>query len=317
MSWLFGLALILLASALCIPQAQALTTEELLDQLQERAFDYFWNEASPTNGLVKDRSAVGAPGKMAATGFGMFAICIGIDHGWVTREAGRERILTALNTLWTWPQGPEPSGNIGYQGLFYHFVDPITALRTWDSDLSGIDTAILFAGIIDAREYFSTDDSLDVVLRTVADSIYHRADWNFIFDGYALMLAWTPEAGLSPVRWLGYNEAMVMYLLAIGSPTHPIPPYAWQAWLSGYKWRNYYGQSYVNFPPLFGHQYSHCWYDFRGIQDDYMRSRDIDYFENSRRATGRARQWHHHPHRGGEFHRLCPGGGDPRAACDV
>jgi hypothetical protein len=275
----------------CALPAHALTTEELLDELQERAFDYFWNEASTDNGLVKDRTASWSPLKMAATGFGMSAICIGIDHGWVTREAGRERILTALHTLWEGPQGPEPAGNIGYKGLFYHFVDPVTVDRTWDCDLSGIDTALLFAGIIDAREYFSTTDPRDVELRALADSITRRADWTFVFDGYALMLAWTPENGLSPVRWLGYNEAMIMYLLAIGSPTHPIPDYAWQTWVSGYRWRTYYGQSHVNFPPLFGHQYSHCWVDFRGIQDDYMRTKGIDYFENSRRATLAARSY--------------------------
>jgi hypothetical protein len=222
---------------------------------------------------------------MAATGFGMSAICIGIEHGWVTREAGRARILTALETLWNGPQGPEPTGNIGYQGFFYHFVDLNTALRTWKSDLSPIDTALLFAGIIDAREFFSTNDPLDAELRTLSDSIMHRTDWTFMYNGLGIPLAWTPEDGYHPTTWLGYNEAMIMYLLAIGSPTHPISPSAWFTWTAGYEWSTWYGYSYVVFPPLFGHQYTHCWIDFRGIQDVYMSSKGITYFENSRRAT--------------------------------
>ena len=201
----------------CATGAEALTTEELLDELQERAFLYFWNEANPSNGLIKDRNTSWSPGKMAAIGFGLSAICIGIDHGWVTREVGRDRILTSLQTLWTGPQGPEANGNIGYKGFFYHFVDMNTAVRTWDSELSPIDTALLFAGIIDARQYFSTSDSLDVELRCLADSITHRADWSFFYNGLGIPIAWTPETGFDGYpTWLGYNEAMIMYILAIG-----------------------------------------------------------------------------------------------------
>jgi len=288
MVWLFLFAM---GAAVHAPMAEALTTDELLDELQERAFLYFWNEANPANGLVKDRSASWSPGKMAATGFGMSAICIGIDHGWVSREAGRDRILTALNTLWTGPQGPEVEGNMGYKGFFYHFVDLETGLRTWDCDLAPIDTALLFAGIIDARQYFSTNDPLDVQLRDLADSIVHRADWSFMYNGRGIALTWWPESGFPDITWLGYNEAMIMYLLAIGSPTHPIPPNTWSTWVSGYVWSTQYGYDYVNFPPLFGHQYSHCWIDFRYIQDSYMASKGITYWENSRRATLAARAY--------------------------
>jgi hypothetical protein len=271
--------------------AFALTADEMLDEMQERAFNYFWLEANPVNGVVKDRSTASSPGKMAATGFGLSAICIGIDHGWVTREAGRERILAALRTLWFGPQGPELQGNIGYKGFFYHFVDLNTAVRTWDCDLAPIDTALLFAGIIDARQYFDTDVPLDVELRNLADDIVQRADWTFMYNGQGIALTWWPESGLSPITWLGYNEAMLMYLLAIGSSTHPIPPSTWQAWTGNYQWADQYGYSFVVFPPLFGHQYSHCWIDFRDIQDDYMRARGITYFENSRRATLAARAY--------------------------
>ncbi|MFH1680418.1 MAG: glucoamylase family protein [Candidatus Eisenbacteria bacterium] len=269
--------------------AAGLKTEELLDELQERAFLYFWNEGNPSNGLVRDRSTSWSPLKMAATGFGFSAICIGIDRGWVTREAGRDRILTALRTLWTGPQGPEPSGNIGYKGFFYHFVDFETAVRTWNSDLAPIDTALLFAGIIDAKQYFSTADSLDTEVRCLADSILYRADWSFMYDGLGIALTWTPEEGFPDITWLGYNEAMIMYILAIGSPTHPIPAETWNAWTGNYGWQTHYGYSFVNFPPLFGHQYSHCWIDFRNIQDAYMREKETTYHENSVRAA-RAQQ---------------------------
>ncbi len=283
----YSLLLALVLLAFTSASAAALTTEALLDTLQHTAFDYFWNEANPSNGLIKDRSTSGSPCSIAALGFGISAICIGIDHGWVTREEGQGRILTALQTLWTAPQGPEPSGTIGYQGLYYHFLDMNTAVRVWDCELSTIDTALLFAGIIDARQYFSTDDPLDVEVRTLADSITQRANWEFMRNnGVGIRMGWKPGSGFSGFgTWVGYNEAMILYILALGSPTYPVPASTWFTWTSGYSWQTHYGYSYVNFPPLFGHQYSHCWIDFRSIQDIYMQSRGITYFENSRRAT--------------------------------
>jgi hypothetical protein len=282
-------ALFLVGFALVGTQANALTTEALLDTLQHTAFDFFWNEANPANGLIKDRSASWSPCSIAALGFGFSAICVGIDRGWVTREAGRERILTALETLWTTPQGDAPSGNIGYKGLYYHFLDMNTATRTWYCELSSIDTALLFAGILDAKQYFSTDDPLDAQVRSLADSIYYRADWDFMRGGGpGIMMGWKPGSGFVGFgTWVGYNESMIMYILALGSPTHTIPASSWYTWTSGYDWENHYGYNFVTCPPLFTHQYSHCWIDFRYIQDAYMRdeARGITYFENSRRAT--------------------------------
>jgi hypothetical protein len=269
--------------------AQALTTEALLDTLQHTAFDYFWNEANPTNGLIKDRSTPTSPCSIASLGFGLTAICIGIDHGWVTREAGRERILTALETLWNTPQGSGATGYIGHQGFYYHFLDMNTATRAGDSELSTIDTALLFAGILDAEQYFQGADSLDARVRALADSIVHRADWEFMRNsGVGIRMGWKPGTGfLGFGNWVGYNEAMIMYILALGSPTHPVLSSTWFTWTSGYgtAWSTQYGQTYLIFPPLFGHQYSHCWIDYRNIQDAFMRSKDITYFENSRRAT--------------------------------
>jgi hypothetical protein len=273
--------------------ARALTTEALLDTLQQSAFNFFWNEANPANGMVKDRSTPGSVASIASIGFGLSAICVGIDHGWVTREAGRQRVVTTLETLWNGPQGSTATGKIGYLGLYYHWLDMNTAVRTWDSELSTIDTALLFAGILDAREYFTGTDSLDTLVRQRADQITHRANWDAMRNfGPAILMGWKPGTGFAGFgQWIGYNEAMIMYVLALGSPTHPVPASAWTAWTGGYDWDTYYGYSYVVFPPLFGHQYSHCWVDFRNIHDAYMQNRGITYFENSRRATLAAREY--------------------------
>jgi hypothetical protein len=164
-----------------------------------------------------------------------------------------------------------------------------TALRTWTSELSTIDTALLFAGILDAKQYFQMPDSLDTRVRALADSITRRADWEFVRDNsLGIKLGWKPETGFNDYGlWQGYNEAMILYILALGSPTHPVIPSAWYTWVSGYSsdWGTEYGYTYLRFSPLFGHQYSHCWIDYRGIQDAFMRSKGITYFENSRRAT--------------------------------
>ncbi len=271
--------------------ARAVDTEVLLDDLQRRGFDYFWNEANPANGLIKDRSTSGSPASIAAVGFGLSSICIGVDHGWVSRENARARVLTTLNTFWNpAAQGPEPAGRIGYKGLFYHFLDMSTATRTWTSELSTIDTALLFAGIMDARQYFDGAHADEVSIRALADSITQRADWTFVYNGIGIKMGWAPE-GTGFGTWVGYNEAMILYILAIGSPTHPIPDFTWFTWTSGYDWLTYYGYTYINFPPLFGHQYSHCWIDFRSIQDIYTTSKGITYFENSRRATLAQREY--------------------------
>jgi len=272
---------------------QSLTNEALLDSLQRTAFNYFWYQANPVNGLIRDRSQAGSPCSIAAQGFGITAICIGIEHGWVSREAGRARIKLGMQTLWNGAQGPGASGVNGYKGLFYHFLDINSGNRTWTCELSTIDTALLMAGVLDAKQYFYTTDPGDYEIRALADSLYRRVDWNWSRNnGPAIRMGWKPETGFNTFgNWIGYNEAMILYVLAIGSPTHPVPASTWNTWTSGYWWATYYGQSYLVFPPLFGHQYSHCPIDFRGIPDAYMAARGIDYFENSRRATYAARSY--------------------------
>lgn len=260
--------------------------DAFLAYLQRASFDYFWYEANPTNGLVPDRSTPTSPCSIAAVGFGLSAITVGIDHGWITRGEGRGRVHRTLQTFWDKPQGSSVGGTIGYRGWFYHFLDRRTATRTWSSELSSIDTALFLAGALHAREYFDGSDTNEVAIRLLADALLGRVDWQWMRNGQdALSMGWKPEAGFLSSRWIGYNEAMVLYLLGLGTSINPLPAASWTAWTSGYTWRTNYGQSYVPFPPLFGHQYSHCWVDFRHTADGYMRGKASTYFENSRRAA--------------------------------
>ena len=276
-----------------VAAGESLTTPALLDSLQRTAFEYFWDEANPVNGLIRDRSQPGSPCSIAAQGFGISAICIAIDHGWVTRGEGRDRILLGMQTLWNGPQNDSEFVTNGYKGLFYHFLDINSGYRAWSCELSTIDTALLMAGVLDAKQYFDTDDPGDQQVRALADSLYYRVDWEFARDeGNGIRMGWKPSTGFSEFgNWVGYNEAMILYILALGSPTHPVPWYTWSYWTTGYNWQTQYGQTYLVFPPLFGHQYSHCWVDFSDIKDAYMDLRGITYFENSRRATLAAREY--------------------------
>jgi len=257
-----------------------------LDLIQQTAFDYFWYEANPRNGLVRDRSRPYSTASIAATGFGLTAIGIGIDRGWVTRVQGRERVLTTLKTFWNAPQGPAASGVIGYKGWFYHFLEMDTAARAGVCELSSIDTALLLGGVLYAKQYFGEENPAEKEIRRLATAIFDRVDWTWMAnDEDSLSHGWRPDRGFIEHRWIGYNEAMILYLLGMGSSKNPLPARHWQSWTSRYKWETHFGYDFVKFPPLFGHQYSHCWIDFRGIADDYMREKGLTYFENSRRAT--------------------------------
>jgi hypothetical protein len=259
--------------------------EAFLDLVQHTAFDYFWYETNLANGLVKDRSGETSLASVAAVGFGLSALTVGIDRGWINREAGRARVLTTLAFLWGSPHGPEADAT-GYKGFYYHFLDLHTGQRAPDAELSTIDTALLLGGVLHAQQYFDQPDATEARIRALADALYRRVEWSWMQVRLAKIChGWTPETGFLPYDWGGYNEAMILYLLALGSPTFPISAHAWAAWTSSYAWQTHYGQEFIVFPPLFGHQYSHVWIDFRGIQDAYMREKGLDYFENSRRAT--------------------------------
>jgi hypothetical protein len=264
---------------------KALDDEAFLDLAQRTAFDYFWYETNSENGMIKDRSGDPSLASIAAVGFGLSSLTVGIDRGWISREAGRARVLTTLTFLWNSPHGPEADAT-GYKGFYYHFLDLHTGRRARDSELSTIDTALLLAGVLHVQQYFDQDNATEAQIRTLADALYRRVEWPWMQVRSAkLCHGWKPETGFIAYDWGGYNEAMILYLLALGSPTFPISAEAWTAWTSSYAWQTHYGQDFIVFPPLFGHQYSHVWIDFRGIQDTYMRGKGLDYFENSRRAT--------------------------------
>ena len=268
-----------------LPHAFA-SNDEFLDYVQETSFDYFWYGANPANGLVPDRSATGSACSIAAVGFGLTAIGIGVDHGWITRTQAVARVLTTLNTFLQGPQGPGTTGVIGYKGWFYHFLDMNTALRS-GSELSSIDTALLLAGILYAKQYFNGDSTDEASIRAAADAIFNRVDWTFMSQGTdAVAMGWQPTSGFTGFgNWVGYNEGMIIYCLGLGTATNPLAASAWGKWTSGYTWNTFYGQTYVSFPSLFGHEYSHCWVDFRHSADAYMNSHNSTYFENSRRAA--------------------------------
>src|SRR5687768_71410 len=266
-----------------IPAAQ----EAFLDTLQERTFRWFWGTTNPRNGLVPDRWPTPSFSSVASVGFGLTAYAVGVERGWVSRSDAVDRTLTTLRFFWNAPQGPAASGTTGHNGFFYHFLDMNTGHRFERVELSTIDTGLLMMGVLSAAEYYRGDDPREAEIRALADSLYRRVDWAWAATPRPprISMGWHPESGFIPHDYRGYSEAMFLYLLALGSPTHPVDPSAWEAFTSTYVWMPFEGREQVNFPPLFGHQYSHAWIDFRGIRDAYMREKGIDYFENSRRAT--------------------------------
>jgi hypothetical protein len=268
------------------PSPASPASADLLDDVQKRTFLYFWETTNPANGLVPDRWPTPSFSSIAAVGFGLTAYGVGAERGWITRDQAAERTLTTLRFFRDSKQGDAPSGVTGHRGFYYHFVDMKSGVRFEKVELSTIDTTLLLAGALFAQSYFDRDNAMEREIREVAEFLYRRAEWTYFFERPPLIsMGWTPEHGLHDYDYRGYDEAMVLYILALGSPTHPIGKESWDAFTSTYRWAEHYGQAHVVFPPLFGHQYSHVWIDFRGIRDDFMRAKGIDYYENSRRAT--------------------------------
>lgn len=261
------------------------TTHDDLDTLQRETFGYFLHEANPVNGLVVDKTETNWPASIAATGLALACYPVGVERGFMTRSAAVERTLATLRFFWNSPQGPEPDAT-GYRGFYYHFLDMQTGRRTWRCELSTIDTTFLLAGALAAAEFFDANTKAEAEIRTLAHALYCRADWLWALDGEKTVAhGWTPEFGFLKHRWQGYDEALLLYILGLGSPTHPLPQSSYAAWTATFRWENCYGYDYLYAGPLFIHQLSHVWIDFRGIQDAFMRSKGSDYFENSRRAT--------------------------------
>jgi hypothetical protein len=267
--------------------------DAFLDYLQEANFDYFWYAANPANGLIPDRATSGVAGpdcSISAVGFGLTAIGIAIDHGWITRDQGAARVLTTLNTFLNGPQGTNTSGVIGYNGWFYHYLGMNTATRYGSSELSSIDTTLLLGGILYAKQYFNGTNATESSIQTTASAIFNQVNWTWMAPDIpgtnGVRMGWLPTTGFSGYGdWIGYDEAMLIYLLGIGATSNALPAATWSYWTSGYIWATYYGYSFVTFPPLFGHEYSHCWVDFRHVGDAYMNSENSTYFENSHRAA--------------------------------
>jgi hypothetical protein len=259
--------------------------EEDLDRLERASFGYFLHETDAATGLVRDSTHVGSPSSIAAIGLGLTAYVAGCERGFMTREEAVARTLATLRFLRNSPQGPGPDA-AGYRGFYYHFLSMDSGRRVWDCELSTVDTAYLIAGALCAAAYFEGADSDEAEIRRMGDELYRRVDWEWATAGGGTIThGWKPRDGFLPHRWRGYSEAILLYLLALGSPTHPVPPRSYAASTSSYKWKKLYGLEFLYAGPLFIHQLSHVWVDFRGIRDAPMRARGIDYFENSRRAT--------------------------------
>jgi hypothetical protein len=248
------------------------TDEQLLEEIERRAFDFFWNESSAKTGQTKDRASVNGSdthtmSSIAATGFGLTALCIGDKRGYGNSKEIRERVRTTLRFL------ANELPNV--HGFFYHFIHTETGARWEDVELSSIDTSLLLCGVLTARQYFA-----DREIQDLATKIYERVDWPWMLNGgKTLSMGWKPDSGFLDARWEHYCELMMIYLLAIGSPTHPLPASSWDAWtrpVIRYQELDFISGN----DPIFTHQYSQAWFDFRKKRDAHT-----NYFENSIKAT--------------------------------
>lgn len=277
-----------------VPRAD-LTGNALIDDLQERAFRYFWDTTDPANGLTPDRWPTPSFASIAAVGFALTAYPIGVTHGWITRAQARERTLATLEFFAIAPQGADPTGQTGYRGFFYHFLGTTKGYRFARSELSTVDTALLLGGVLFAQSWFDLDHPEETKIRILADQLYAAIEWTWISPRAPyLAMGWHPESGFIVDDWNIYNEGMLLYILALGSETYPLPAERWDMWTSTFEkaWTTRWGNPpYLHFPPLFGHQYSHVWIDFRGIRDRFIATKAIDYFENSVRATRAQRRY--------------------------
>ena len=252
--------------------------DSFLEEVERSAFEYLWDEANPSTGLVKDRSlANGSDSRtvasIAAGGFALTALCIADRRGWQDHKKIQERVRNTLRFAAT---------RLNHMnGFFFHFINMNSGEREFRSEISNIDTCMFFCGALACRAYFD-----DAEIRELATKLYERADWTWFLQGAkTLSMGWKPEEGFLKARWDSYSELMMIYLLGMGSPTHPLPPDCWDAWKRPQF--DYYGIQYIgSYAPLFVHQYSHAWFDFRGKRDAYT-----NYFRNSILATKVHKLW--------------------------
>jgi hypothetical protein len=246
--------------------------DQFLEELEKAEFQFFWEQTNPQTGLIKDRCNTrqedhSIVASIASTGFGLTALCIGERRGYVSSIEARERVITTLRFMW------EKMPN--HRGFFYHYANALTGERIWDSEISSIDTALLLCGVLTCREHFRSPQ-----VTRLATDIFNRVEWNWLSEDTDLLPhGWSKETGFLPYRWDWYSELMAMYLLGVGASHYPLPVEVWQAWKR--PTFEYEGLRYIgSYAPLFVHQYSQAWFDFRGKRDQY-----IDYFKNSIIAT--------------------------------
>ncbi len=267
--------------------------EELLDRFQCAAFGYFLEQFNAENGLVADTSRAGSPASIAVVGFALSVYPVAVERGWMARSDAVNRTLVALRFFCASEQSDSPEAT-GYKGFYYHFLDMHTGARVWRSELSMIDSALLVAGMLTAGQYFVAKTAEETELRKLVETLYLRIDWGWSQGGTeTVRMGWKPESGFLNYGWGGYSEAILLYVLALGSPTRAIEGgcECYDTWTATYQWENLYGYDFLYAGPLFIHQFSHAWIDFRGIRDRFMREKRCDYFENSRRATEVQREY--------------------------
>ena len=284
------------AQPLAPPQPDTLTYQKLapdqkafVDDLERRTFDWFWQSADPYTGLVRDSWPNHTFSSIAAVGFGLTAYGIGAERGYVTREQAVQRTLATLRFFAAAPQNGSEDDTAGYHGFFYHFLDMRTGRRyARQVELSSVDTTLMMGGVLFAGSYYDRDTPQEKEIRRLADRLYRAVDWPWMQARKPLIsMGWTPGGRFIPDDWKGYDEGKLVYILALGSPTHPVDADAWAAWCSTYPrdWGTFQGYTFLNFGPLFGHQYTESWVDFRGIRDAWSRAHGLDYAENGRLAT--------------------------------
>jgi hypothetical protein len=273
-SFILALSIVSYPAAWSFAEKDVSLQEEFIDKVQKDTFRYFWEQADPNTGLIADNVSPGAPCSIAATGFGLAAICIGHSRGWVTYDEAYDRIFKTLRTFKNTLKSEH--------GFYYHFVDMKTGMRVWNSELSSIDSALFFAGALFAGQYFKGTE-----LERLANSLYYEADWQWMMNGTSLLcMGWNPEKGFLGAYWDWYNEGLIAYILAIGSPTYPISPESWKAWRKPVAEYGGYKVVYSFFGSLFTYQFAHSWVDFRNIDGN-----GINYWQNSVNAIYANRQF--------------------------
>jgi len=256
-----------------------------LNRLQLTTLQYYLHEINPANGLVRDKTDKTAPASIAAVGLALASLPVLVERGIISREFAPELALKRLRFFRDAPHGPGPDVT-GYKGFYYHFLDMKSGRRVWNCELSTIDSAFLFAGMLTCAAYFDQETEEEDELRRLVDELFGKADWQWALNGgSAISHGWRPETGFIPHHWKGYDEALLLYILGLGSKTFPLPVESYAAYCSTYQWRKIYGRELLYSGPLFTHQLSHLWIDWRGIRDQFMRDHNTDYFQNSRQAT--------------------------------